>query len=98
MQGMRSDADMPVHPTQRVLDSARIANFYHDLFVKSQVEDFAEICAPKLLDKTLVSDMGGGCGYFASAVARSLGLPVRVVDSDPRSVEAAERVGLQAYV
>lgn len=81
---------------QRGLDQERIANFYHDLFVKSQVEDFTEICFPEIDRKKVVSDMGGGCGFFASAIARDLALPVRVVDMDPVSIETARRAGVEA--
>lgn len=83
---------------QRGLDQERIANFYHDLFVKSQVEDFAEICAPVLDRGKVVADMGGGCGFFAAAIARDLGLPVRVVDADSVSVEVAKKAGVEAVV
>lgn len=78
------------------LDQARIANFYHDLFVRSQVEDFAAICAPLLDRAKILTDMGGGCGYFAGAVGRDLGLPVRVVDADPVSVSTALSAGLDS--
>lgn len=80
------------------LDQERIANFYHDLFVKSQVEDFAEICAPGLDPDKVVSDMGGGCGFFAGAVRRDLGFPMRVVDADAVSVATATEAGLNALV
>lgn len=82
--------------SQRTLDQERIANFYHDLFVKAQVEDFKEICLPVINREEIVSDMGGGCGYFASAIARELRLPVRVVDMDPVSIDAASCSGLEA--
>jgi len=81
---------------QVVLDQERIANFYHDLFVKSQVEDFAEICAPALNRDGVVCDMGGGCGFFAEAIRRDIGLRVRVVDADPVSVETAASSGIEA--
>lgn len=83
---------------QIALEKDRIANFYHDLFVKSQVEGFARICAPGLDRDKVVSDMGGGCGFFARAVERELGLRVRVVDADSISVETAVQDGLQAFV
>lgn len=82
--------------SQRGLDQERIANFYHDLFVKSQVEDFARLCFPTIDRDKVVSDMGGGCGFFASAIARDLGVRVRVVDTDPVSVETAQRAGIEA--
>lgn len=82
--------------SQRGLDQERIANFYHDFFVKSQVEDFTEICLPEIDRGKVVSDMGGGCGFFASAIARDLDIPVRVVDMDPVSVETARRSGIEA--
>ncbi|MBS0174333.1 MAG: hypothetical protein JSR64_09890 [Nitrospira sp.] len=83
---------------QRSLDQERIANFYHDLFVKAQAEDFTKICAPGLDRTKVVVDVGGGCGFFAAAIARDLALPVRVVDADPVSVEAAKQVGVDAIV
>lgn len=85
--------------TQQIgLDQEQISRFYHDLFVKSQVEHFSKICAPALAGDAVVSDMGGGCGFFASAVARDLGFRVRVVDADPISVDTAAKSGVEAVM
>ena len=81
---------------QVALDQSRIANFYHDLFVQSQAKDFAELCGPGLDRRKIVSDMGGGCGFFAEAIRRDLGIPVRVVDADPVSVATSSAAGLEA--
>lgn len=97
--GSQITADqLPSHSGQRKLDSERTANFYHDLFVTSQIDDFSEICAPDLPPGKVVSDMGGGCGFFASAVQREFGVRARVVDADPVSVEVASREGNVAVV
>jgi hypothetical protein len=89
---------MSTETGQVALDQARIANFYHDLFVQSQAEDFAEICAPVLDRNKVVADMGGGCGFFADAVRRDLGFRVRVVDADPVSVATAAKAGIEAVL
>lgn len=84
---------------QRKLASAQVEEFYHDLFVETQVQHFAGICAPLIGDRhDVVADVGGGCGYFAAAVSRDLGYAARVIDMDPVSVERARTLGVDAVV
>lgn len=83
---------------QKILNSEQISAFYHDCFVRQQVEHFTELVGK--LDKgkgRVVADVGGGCGYFAHAIQRDLGLPSRVIDMDPVSVESARKLGVEAY-
>lgn len=89
---------MTVPSNQVVLSQNSIANFYHDLFVKSQVEDFESICMQYAAGDGVVCDMGGGCGYFSAALRERFGLPVRVVDSDPISVQKASEACLDAVL
>ena len=82
---------------QKTLAAENIEAFYHDLFVADQVADFHALVAPRLAAPAgTVVDVGGGCGYFAGAVQRELGLAVRVLDSDPVSVAACARAGIEA--
>jgi hypothetical protein len=83
-------------PEQRTLNQSRIEEFHHDLFVETQIEHFNEICTPRLREDGVVVDMGGGCGFFAAALARSTGLATRVVDMDPASVAKARALGVDA--
>lgn len=81
---------------QRALDSERIAEFYHDNFVSDQVRDFEALVLRDGGVGGVVADVGGGCGYFSQAIARRFAIPVRVLDSDPKSVSEARRKGLAA--
>lgn len=83
---------------QRKLTQSQVAEFYHDIFVRSQVVDFTHLCFPVLQHNKTVVDVGGGCGFFASALSRELGLAVRVVDADPVSVEVARKSGVEAVL
>ncbi|OQW43934.1 MAG: hypothetical protein A4S16_05475 [Proteobacteria bacterium SG_bin6] len=81
---------------QRALDSQRIAEFYDDNFVTDQVRDFEALVMRSGGMVGVVADVGGGCGYFSQAIARQFGLSVRVLDSDPKSIEEAREKGLEA--
>lgn len=83
-------------PVQRILDQSRIQEFHHDLFVSTQIRHFNEICTPALRRDGVVVDIGGGCGYFASALEATTGLATRVIDSDPLSVAKAVELGVHA--
>lgn len=80
--------------TQTKLTDAQIEEFLHDEFVADQVRDFREL-VPVEGGGTVV-DMGGGCGFFAKALASETGLPTRVIDSDRRSVELCRSLGVEA--
>jgi hypothetical protein len=82
--------------TQRVLSERQIGHFYHDEFVTDQVDSFMRLAVPGLVGDGTVVDMGGGCGFFAAAIATRGGIPVRVVDSDARSIETCRGSGLDA--
>lgn len=81
---------------QRVLESERIAEFYHDNFVADQVHDFDRLVVSAGVPEGVIADVGGGCGYFARAVSRDFGLRTRVLDSDPASIAAAQALGVEA--
>jgi hypothetical protein len=81
---------------QRVLESERIAEFYHDNFVADQVRDFDRLVIADGVPDGVIADVGGGCGYFARAVSRDFDLPTRVLDSDPASIAAAQAMGVEA--
>ena len=83
---------------QRKLNTKQIASFYHDKFVQQQVEHFKNIAFPVLDQQKIIVDIGGGCGYFASAIKRELSIPTRVIDLDPLSVEEALSLGVEAVI
>jgi hypothetical protein len=82
---------------QKILNPEQIEAFYHDQFVQQQVEHFKKIALSSFENNRVVVDVGGG-GYFASAIAKELGVPVRVIDRDPVSVDVAKLLGVDAVV
>lgn len=85
-----------VNATQRTLSADRVAEFYHDHFVADQVTDFVALAAPALPKGAVVADVGGGCGFFARALSQRVAVQVRVLDTDPVSVETCHQHGVQA--
>lgn len=83
---------------QKILNAEQVAAFYHDGFVQQQVAHFKTIPSRNLPANRVVLDVGGGCGYFASAISKELNVPVRVIDMDPVSVNAAKELGIDAVV
>lgn len=83
-------------PAQRALERRQIEAFYHDNFVSTQVADFNALVRPR--PGLGVLDVGGGCGYFAAAVAGRYGCRTRVIDTDPASVAACHGRGVTAEV
>lgn len=83
-------------PIQRVLNADRISEFYHDNFVADQARDFGELVMRVQRPEGVVADVGGGCGYFAAAIARDYGVRARVLDTDPASVVASRNAGIEA--
>jgi hypothetical protein len=80
---------------QRKLDQHQIEEFYVDCFAQEQARAFAALVPNQAADlKSVVVDVGGGCGYFARDLAVLTGARVRVIDSDPRSVAACSKHGL----
>ncbi len=79
---------------QRILSNAQVEAFYHDHFVEAQTTHFIALVegrAPKA-----VTDVGGGCGYFAKRLAHLTGHKVKVLDMDEASVEACRKAGVEA--
>ena len=83
---------------QKILNSEQISAFYHDEFVRQQVNHFKTIALSSGKDGDFVVDIGGGCGYFAGAIKRELNLFTRVIDMDPVSVDLALKLGVEAMV
>lgn len=82
---------------QKTLSHEQIEEFYHDDFVESQVKNFLQLLPTRAGNSAeLVVDVGGGCGFFAKSLNLLSKQPVRVVDSDPVSIEACRRSGLDA--
>lgn len=85
-------------PQQKTLNASQVAAFYHDQFVSQQVEHFKSIALPFTDVSKTVVDIGGGCGYFAGALQRELGLQARVLDSDPMGIGKARDDGVDAVL
>jgi len=82
---------------QKKLDANQVQSFYHDAFVSNQVTHFKSLVPQtKILPGHYIVDIGGGCGYFAYALRDELNLPVRVIDTDPVSVNVAIESGVDA--
>jgi hypothetical protein len=79
---------------QKRLNVEQVREFHHDHFVRDQVADFLAIAAT-LAARGPVVDMGGGCGFFASALQASAGLSTSVVDMDAASIEACHDKGVE---
>lgn len=83
---------------QRVLKTEQVEEFYHDVFVTTQVRDFVDFVAETKLPVKKVIDIGGGCGFFADALAQKTGFDAQVVDMDPGSVAACMEKGVPAEI
>ena len=84
---------------QRTLTQAQVSEFYHDNFVKTQIMHFETLCTPlPSVVRRRVVDIGGGCGFFASAVSEHLGLPTRVIDMDSVSIERCTQRGVEGFL
>lgn len=81
---------------QRVLKTEQVEEFYHDVFVSTQMRDFVDVVAETGIPLKKVVDIGGGCGFFAEALAGKTGLDAHVVDMDPGSVAACQNRGVPA--
>jgi hypothetical protein len=81
---------------QTKLTEAQLTEFLHDAFVQEQVRDFLELKGGAS-DGTVV-DVGGGCGFFAKALAERTGRRTRVIDLDPRSIELCLAQGVDGRV
>ncbi|MBX3601723.1 MAG: class I SAM-dependent methyltransferase [Rubrivivax sp.] len=83
---------------QKTLSRAQVEAFYHDHFVDAQVRHFAALVLPRLPAPRAVVDIGGGCGFFAQGVQAASGVHVRVLDTDPTSVQTCLAKGVDAIV
>lgn len=83
--------------SQKTLSQDQITAFYHDLFVKSQVEDFiALLDSLPTLSIEKVIDIGGGCGFFSKALNKRTHFKVSVLDSDMQSLNFCKQAGVDA--
>ena len=83
--------------TQKTVSQDQITAFYHDQFVKNQVEDFIALSGFSVtpsLDNSV--DMGGGSGFFAKALQNRIHQKVRVLDSDSQSIDFCKQKGIDA--
>jgi hypothetical protein len=80
---------------QRRLANEQIEAFYHDEFVTDQVADFSRLVPES---GGVITDVGGGCGFFARALSDVRGSRIRVLDMDEVSVESSRSLGVEAEV
>jgi hypothetical protein len=83
---------------QRVLTKDQVEQFYHDVFVTTQIKDFLGVMDEAGLPPCDVIDIGGGVGFFAEALAKASANRPEVVDMDPASVAACHKRGVCAIV
>jgi hypothetical protein len=81
---------------QHTLSRSQIEAFYHDHFVQTQVHNYLALVPPLLPAPRAVIDVGGGCGFFAEGLRRAAGVAVRVLDTDPASIDACRAKGVDA--
>ena len=80
---------------QKILSTEQIEAFYHDQFVKDQSRHFVSLFGSNLPLKK-VTDMGGGCGFFAKRLENQAAYKVKVIDMDIASVQACRDAGIDA--
>ena len=80
---------------QKILSAEQIEAFYHDEFVVEQARDFASLIG-SVGSERRVTDMGGGCGFFAKRLMAQANYRVRVVDMDVASIDACHASGVEA--
>ena len=80
---------------QKILSTEQIEAFYHDEFVVDQARDFALLFGNDG-NQRRVTDMGGGCGFFARRLKSQANYDVRVVDMDAASIDACRAAGVEA--
>jgi len=82
---------------QKPLGSDQVAEFYLDCFAPDQVSKFERLVPTASLESVgTIVDVGGGCGYFAHLLHAKIGKSVRVLDTDPTSIAACRRMGIEA--
>lgn len=80
---------------QKILSAEQIEAFYHDQFVEDQARHFVSLFGSNGNFKN-VTDMGGGCGFFAKRLENQTTYKVKVVDMDKASVQACRDSGIDA--
>lgn len=80
---------------QNTLSIEQIEAFYHDEFVKDQVQHFVKLFDGKF-ELNQVTDIGGGCGFFAKSLMQQTNFIVKVIDMDPASVATCLETGIAA--
>ena len=83
---------------QIILKKTQVEQFYHDVFVTTQVKDFVDVVKQLPSPVVKVTDIGGGCGFFADALAQRQEFAVEVIDMDPASVESCHDKGVPARI
>jgi hypothetical protein len=81
---------------QKLLSREQVKAFHHDVFVEEQVSHFMALLGSAARDPGEVVDVGGGCGFFAQRLSALTGRKVVVLDTDPSSIDACGRVGIEA--
>jgi Methyltransferase small domain len=82
---------------QLTLNSDQLEAFYHDEFVDSQIRHFTQLLGNRSAHTDVVVDVGGGVGYFGSALKQIRpNAKIRVLDMDARSVQQSRERGIVA--
>jgi SAM-dependent methyltransferase len=81
---------------QKTLSNEQLETFYHDAFVEDQTRHFIALVGVGVHESKLVTDVGGGCGFFAKRLAYLTGRKVKVIDTDTASIETCRRNGVDA--
>lgn len=85
------------HFMQVTLTPQQLRSFYHDEFVQTQIENFCSLVDHHGASAEVVTDIGGGVGFFGSALREVRpDTQVRVIDLDPKSVQLARKKGVEA--
>ena len=94
------NADLPLNGrplvNQSKLSAEQIEPFYHEGFVADQTRHFLELVGHSARENGVVTDVGGGCGFFAKKIAEITGRKVKVIDTDADSLAACKRTGIDA--
>ncbi len=92
-------SDLLMQTEQKKLNSEQLEAFYHTGFVEDQVKHFLKLVPPTMLEREkVIVDIGGGCGFFASALQKVIDQNVRVIDSDQSSIKACLANGVDAVL
>lgn len=84
---------------QKILSKSQIEAFHVYHGNDTQSEHFVRIVPDSLMGtKNVVVDIGGGCGFFASALQKLIPAKVRVIDTDQIAVETCLAKGVEASV